>query len=184
MNKLFSVLVVIAGLLLTLNLSASAQEEQVAGNLFYTEIGGPGVFMSANFDSRFSSNGRLGFGFRLGAGFSIGDIQDSEPDRWGYYNTVTRTYYSIPAGLNYVFGKPYSSKTFEVGAGVTLLTRKVSLFYHGYERKPGNVIGFFTFMYRLMPLDGGFSFRVGLTPVIGTGGDMFPMGAIGIGYVF
>ena len=175
-------LVAITGLSLTHNQSLSAQEEGVANKMFYTELGGPGIIMSANFDSRFKSGERLGLGFRLGAGFSIGSF-DNTLTEWGYYESVQRTYYTIPAGLNYVFGKPNSSATFEVGGGITLLTRKVSLFYYDVE-KMGNVIGFATFMYRRMPVNGGFSFRAGFTPIIGTSGDLFPMGAIGIGYTF
>ena len=177
MNKL--VLVVVA--IVAINQSLLAQEERVSNKAFYAEVGGPGLIMSANFDSRFKSNERLGFGFRLGAGFAY-------TRKFSYYEDYVlsfgkQTYYSIPAGLNYIFGKPNSAHTFEVGAGLTLLTRKVVLYYYD-ERKPGNVIGFFTFMYRLMPVNGGFSFRVGLTPIIGTGGDLFPMGAVGFGYAF
>jgi len=184
MKKSFSILVAIVGLSLTLHLSLSAQDGKVANKVFYSELGGPGLIMSANFDSRFTPNERLGLGFRLGAGFAFGDFEDGQPNRYGYYDRVTRTYYAIPAGLNYVFGKPASAHTFEVGAGVSILTRKAALFYYSYEGKPGNAIGFFTFMYRLMPVDGGFSFRAGLTPIIGTSGDLFPMGAVGFGYVF
>jgi len=175
MKKLLLLLVAIV----TLNQSLAAQEERVANKVFYTELGGPGIIMSANFDTRFDSNERLGFGYRLGAGFGY-------REEWNYYGTysnVTRTYFSIPTGVNYVFGKPDSEKTFEVGAGLTFLTRKVPLYYY-HEGKPGHVIGHFTFMYRVMPVDGGFSFRVGLTPMIGTSGDMIPMVAIGFGYVF
>lgn len=178
MKKSLSVLVAI-----TLNLSLSAQEK-VANKLFYSEYGGPGVIMSADFDSRFKTNERLGFGFRLGAGFGIGEFYDQQPNQWGYNEYVTRTYYTIPAGLNYVFGKSDSAKTFELGAGVTFLTRKVSLFYYYNNDKPGNIIGFLTFMYRTMPIDGGFSWRIGLTPIIGTSGDLYPMVAAGFGYVF
>jgi len=178
MKKSFLLLVAIAGLSLTYNQSLSAQEETVAGKLFYAELGGPGVIMSANFDARFNSNARLGFGYRLGVGFGY------DESYWDDYEQRSRTYYSVPLGLNYVLGKPNSAHTFEVGAGVTFLTRKVSLYYYGYSEKPGNVIGVLTFMYRIMPVNGGFSFRVGLTPIIGTSGDLFPMGAIGFGYVF
>ena len=183
MKKLLSSLIVIAALLFTVNLSLSAQEEHIANKLFYSELGGPGVIMSVNLDSRFSANNRLGFGFRLGTGFGVGNIKDNQYN--GYYY-VRKTYYSIPAGLNYVFGKPNNKHTFEVGAGVTFLTRKVSLynFNNDYIRKPGHAIGIFTFMYRIMPVEGGFSFRLGLTPIIGTSGDLFPMGAIGFGYAF
>jgi len=179
MKKSLSVLVAIA-----LSLSLSAQEKKVANKMFFTEIGGPGLLMSANFDSRFTSQEQLGFGFRLGLGFAYGDFEEKAPNRWGYYEYVTRTYFSIPAGLNYVFGKANSPHTFEVGAGVSILTRKVSLFTYSYRDKPGNAIGFFTFMYRYLPENGGFAWRIGLTPTIGTSGNLFPMGAIGIGYVF
>jgi hypothetical protein len=87
--------------------------------------------------------------------------------------------------LNYVFGKPNSAQTFEVGAGITLLTRKVALYYYGFdEKQSGNAIGAITFMYRIMPVNGGFSFRIGFTPIIGTAGDLFPMGTVGFGYAF
>ena len=182
MKKLFAFLV-FTGLLLTLSQALSAQDE-TAGKLFYTELGGPGVIMSANFDARFNPNTRLGFGYRLGVGFGIGEFENQQTTGNYYsYNRVTRTYYSIPVGLNYVFGKPNIASTFEVGAGATFLTRKVSLY--NYEAKqPGHVIGFVSFMYRLTPINGGISFRVGFTPIIGTAGDVFPMAAIGIGYAF
>ena len=184
MKKSILVLLMIVGLTFTLNLTLSAQVEKTANKVFYAELGGPGLIMSANFDSRIKPDERLGFGFRLGAGFGYGDFEAGQPNQYGYYERVTRTYYSIPAGLNYVFGKPYSAHTFEVGAGVSILTRKVALFNYSYDDKPGNAIGFFTFMYRLMPENGGFSFRIGLTPIIGTSGDLFPMGSIGFGHVF
>ena len=178
MKKLLLSLVAI----LAFNQLLAAQEERVAGRLFYAEAGGPGVIMSVNFDARFNSNERLGFGYRLGLGFSYGEV-GGKLNQWGFYDYKRQTYYSVPVGLNYVFGKPDSEKTFEVGAGLTFLTHKVSLHYYN-ERKPGHVIGFLTFMYRIMPIDGGFSFRVGLTPIIGTSGDLVPMGAISFGYVF
>jgi len=179
MKKSHSLLIVMVSFVMTFHLSLSAQDGKVANKLFYSEIGGPGVITSINFDSRCNSNSQLGFGFRLGVGFG-------SKDREGYYSIIpeTRTYYSIPVGFNYVFGKPNSAHTFEVGTGFSILTRKVSLFTYDYYGKSGNMIGFFSFMYRLMPEDGGFSWRIGLTPVIGTSGDLYPMGAVGFGYVF
>jgi len=182
MKESFLLIVAIAGLLLTLSQSLLAQERYVVGKLFHTEVGGPGVIMSANFDARFNSKERLGLGYRLGAGFGI-------KRTGGYYSLdsddtfVRRTYYSFPVGLNYVLGKPNKASAFEVGAVVSFLTRKVSL-YTFDEYKEGNVIGSVTFMYRIMPVDGGFSFRVGFTPIIGTAGDLYPMVAVGFGYAF
>ena len=185
MNKSISLLVVM-GVLLTLSQSLSAQEETVAGKQFFAEFGGPGIIMSANVDARFKSGTRLGLGYRLGAGFGIGNFDDTQViDPYGstYYKEVTRTIYSFPVGLNYIFGKPTSTSTFEVGGGVSLLSRETSLY--NYEvKKPGYAIGFLTFMYRVTPINGGMSFRIGFTPIVGTAGDLFPMGAIGFGYAF
>ena len=172
--------------MVTLFQSLWGQEEKIANKMFYTELGGPGVILSVNFDSRFTPNERLGFGIRFGAGFGVGKMRTTWVDnKWNYTYTenLVRSYYSIPVGLNYIFGKPNSASSFEVGAGATYLTRKVSLYCLDVE-KPGHAIGFLTFMYRKMPVNGGFSFRVGFTPIIGTAGDLYPMGAIGFGYSF
>ena len=183
MKKSFLFLVVITGVLITLNQSLSAQEE-VAGKLFYTELGGPGIIMSMNFDSRFNSNERIGLGYRLGAGFGVGNFGEEQNDNgYTYSEGITKTIYSFPVGLNYIFGKPRRSSTFEVGGGVSVLSRKVSI-YNFDVKKRGHVIGHITFMYRIAPVNGGFSFRAGFTPIIGTAGDLCPMVAIGFGYAF
>ena len=180
MNKLL-LLFAIAILFITGNQPLSAQEEPVAGKHFFSEFGGPGIIMSANLDSRFRSNERLGFGYRLGAGFGVGRFDDKLVD--GNYEEVTRTVYSFPVGLNYIFGKSKSASSFEVGGGVSVLSRSMSIYNYGVEKK-GNVLGYCTFMYRVTPVHGGMSFRIGFTPIIGTAGDLFPMGAIGFGYAF
>ena len=176
---------------LTGNQPLSAQDDKtVAGKLIYFELGGPGVVMSAHYDARFDPESRLGFGYRIGAGFGYENFEEAiielfkeETDMKPYFDDIKRPFYSIPAGLNYVLGKPHISSTVEIGAGVTFLTRKASLY--NYEMyKPGHVIGFFTCMYRFAPVNGGFTFRIGFTPIIGTAGDLFPMGAIGFGYAF
>jgi hypothetical protein len=187
MKKNF-VLLVFAGLLSIFNQSLTAQEENaVPGKLFYAELGGPGVIMSANWDGRFKSNTQLGFGYRIGVGFGVGEFQDklieSPYGDYAYYEHITKTYYSIPVGLNYVFGKPDMAPSFEVGAGATFLTREVSIYNYDVE-KPGYVIGHVAFMFRVTPVNGGMSFRIGFTPIIGTAGDLFPMGAVSLGYAF
>ena len=185
MNKTF-LLFAFAVLFIAGNQPLKAQEA-VANKLFYTELFGPGVLMSANFDGRFNSNERLGLGYRIGAGFGV----SAERNFFWNNDRKRQSYYTIPVGLNYVLGKPNSSSSFEVGAGATFLTKKVSPWYTSgsyyntsEDEKPGHVIGFFTFMYRKIPVDGGFSFRVGFTPIIGTSGDLIPMGAVGFGWAF
>jgi len=190
MKRLLSLLAIV-GLLTTVNQSLSAQNESVVDKQIYVEWGGPGVVLSANFDARFKLNSRLGLGYKLGVGYGTEKFDDS----WVRFlkmvdilyflkeSEFERPFYTFPMGLNYAFGNPNKASSFEVGGGVTLLTRRVSLYY--YEmKKPGYMIGFLSFMYRIMPVQGNFSFRAGFTPIIGTSGDLFPMGAIGIGYTF
>jgi len=170
----------------------SAQTNQVdetskTEKIFYAELGGPGVLFSANFDSRFKKNTRTGLGFRIGLGFTVDETETQVPQPGGgyYYDYKTTSAGTIPVGINYVFGKPKSANMFEVGGGVTFLTKKISLFNYGSsDPKAGNMIGHFEFMYRYAPVDGGFSWRIGFTPMIGTSGDIFPSGAIGLGYAF
>ena len=182
---------------LSCNQSLLAQEKPVAGKQFYCELFGPGVVMSINFDSRVKSNERLGLGYRIGVGYGFEEIEDrfidffKEFDNTYYPMTffvdihkgVTRAFYSVPVGLNYVFGNPGKASTFEFGAVVTFLTRKVSI-YNWEIKKQGNVIGSINFMYRLTPVNSGVSFRIGITPIIGTAGDLYPMFAMGLGYAF
>lgn len=168
----------------------SQDDEQISsysGNQVYAEFMGPGVIFSANFDSRFRSGTGLGLGYRVGLGFGLADqyYYDYYSES-GYYSSSSnlKSYVTIPVGINYVFGKKSSPHTFEVGAGVTLLTRKIDLYNYGDTYQPGYVIGHTTFMYRRKPINGGFTWRIGFMPVIGTGGDISPSFAVGIGYAF
>ncbi len=153
--------------------------DNVTGRQFYAEFGGPGVIFSANFDSRFTGNTGLGLGYRIGMGFGV--TSEDVPDSW---DSRTRTYITVPLGLNYVFGKTRSPHAFEIGAGLTLLTKRTSVYNYWDDRSEGNVIGHFAFMYRLKPVGGGFTWRIGFTPIIGTAGNIMPSGCVGIGYSF
>lgn len=151
---------------------------------FFTEAGGPGILFSANYDSRFKPSNPTGWGFRAGLGFTLVD-EETHFNNSGnpYYSYRTRSVVTFPVGINYIFGKPASPNMFEVGAGLTVLSRKASILnYNDYTE--GNLIGHFSFMYRRQPIDGGFSWRIGFTPVLNTDGDIYPFGAIGLGYTF
>ena len=170
--------IICTGFFCAFNQSITAQEEPVANKVFYTEFGGGGMIMSMNFDQRFIPNSKLGFGYRIGVGFGIGTsyVENDE---------YLRTFYSVPVGLNYVFGKPNSASSFEIGGGITYLTRERSIDFLGlYEEKYSHFIGFVNFMYRRVPVKGGFSFRIGLSPLINATYDLVPMGAVGFGYAF
>lgn len=163
-------------------------EREFANKAIYAELGGPGVFMSFNFDTRFTKS-NLGWGGRIGLGFGLGEFAENrynyEYNGIIYYDETYRwhSYYSIPVQVSYIMGKPNSRHTFEIGGGITALTRKVSLFTYG-SHNPGYIFGHLSFMYRIAPPKGGFSFRIGLTPIVGTSGDLFPMAAVSFGYAF
>ena len=149
-------------------------------NSFYAELGGPGILFSANIDRRFT-NSSTGFGGRVGLGFVTGsDI---------LYNNLNNNYrqrsvVTFPLQLNYVFGKSRSSHLFEVGAGVTIAGKKLTLFDYDYNNIQGSsVFGTASFMYRKIARDGGFSWRIGFTPIIAQG-YIQPSAGVSIGYNF
>ncbi|MDL2256875.1 hypothetical protein LJC06_01560 [Bacteroidales bacterium OttesenSCG-928-I14] len=179
MRKLSLILLALSFLFVGVN----AQEETFFGKQFYVELAGPGLGVSANFDSRFKNKEAYGFGYRLGLGFA----QYKSFSTADIYNSKTKTVYTIPLGINYVFGKSKSSHTFEVGVGATILTKTISIAYdedNNNVGEIGNFIGHFSFLYRRQPVNGGFTWRIGISPIIGTSGDLIPYGLVGFGYAF
>ena len=175
-------------------LSASAQESAPAGSSypgktsFYAEFGGPGVLFSANIDTRFKKT-HLGWGGRAGVGFvTVWDYRyDSINQPYYYYGRSYRqSIATFPVQVNYIFGKPSSPHTFEAGAGVTVLSKKADVFnnYDYYDdQNPTQFFGTFSFMYRRQPVNGGFTWRIGFTPLIGNG-FIQPSGGASVGYAF
>jgi hypothetical protein len=161
-----------------LSFSALAQSDAskaVPGrSSFYAELGGPGVLFSANIDTRFKPS-RLGLGGRAGIGFVTTSDYDTDP---GSYRN--RSVLTVPVQLNYIFGKGTSPHTFEVGAGLTFLGKSLDVFDIGDRDQ---FLGTFAFMYRRQPVDGGFGWRIGFTPIVG-GGYIQPSGGVGVGYNF
>jgi hypothetical protein len=182
MKKTLFLLPALFAVLITQAQNQATATESKTEKLFYAEFGGANVLFGANFDWRFKKDTRAGLGARIGLGFTINEKEEFDPTT-GYYNYTTQSIATIPFGLNYVFGKPNSPNMFEVGAGATILTKKASVYAYD-EYKEGNVIGHASFMYRRVPLDGGFSWRIGFTPIINTDGQIFPSGAVGLGYSF
>jgi hypothetical protein len=157
-----------------------AQQKTAPGQMsFYAELGGPGILFSANIDGRFSKS-FLGFGGRVGIGFVTTDTYDANNNN----NWETRSVATFPVQLNYIFGKPNSVHTFEVGAGATFTSKKIDPFgFNDYNEEGQSVFGTASFMYRRQPKDGGFSWRIGFTPIIG-GGFIQPSGGFSVGYNF
>ncbi|GHT02342.1 hypothetical protein AGMMS49525_05670 [Bacteroidia bacterium] len=189
--KKISFLLIAAMLLCSKSLLYAKEEvKETSGRQFYVEVGGPAGLFSANYQARLNTKGeRLGWGFRLGVGFTLIEIYGL--DYGSGYGDLSydenSTVYSFPVGVNYLFGKANSPHTFEVGAGATFFTKKAvyGVNRDGYKQgDEGNIIGAFTFLYRRVPIKGGFTWAAGLTPIIGTSGDMDLSPAINIGYSF
>lgn len=141
---------------------------------FFAELGGPGILFSANIDRRFTKS-NLGIGGRIGIGFVTDNFGDT-------YNSEPKSILTLPVQLNYIFGKPNSIHSFEVGAGVTFTGKKIDLFSYD-DSKFQSAFATASFMYRRQPADGGFSWRIGFTPII-SGSYVQPSGAVSIGYNF
>lgn len=147
---------------------------------FYAELGGPGILFSANIDSRFKASS-LGWGFRAGLGFVTADeVTDGNN---GYPVYQTRSVVTVPVQVNYVFGKAESPHTFEVGAGATYVGKKLDILNFDEDGERTNVFATASFMYRRQPIGGGFTWRIGFTPIIANG-FIQPSGAVGVGYNF
>lgn len=141
---------------------------------FIAEVGGPGVLFSVNYDTRFKKT-PFGFGGRIGVGFTPGYQRGTyviDPvSGFGYYtgNGKEVSVLTVPVQLNYLFGKEGSKSALEIGAGATYVGKNSDFFYYEDDSRKARIYGNTSFMYRRMPTDGGFSWRVGFTPLIGNG---------------
>jgi hypothetical protein len=132
----------------------------------YLELGGPGLALTVNYDTRFGLRSDK-WGFKIGA---------------GYYNTGANSILSVPFQVNYLYGKHNSF--LEMGLGTTFLYTKGSdrgdTFYFD------NITGFIltgTLGYRYQQQNGGINFRLEFTPLWYDEG-ITAGGGISIGYTF
>jgi hypothetical protein len=145
--------------------STSSENEKRAQNIF-VELGGQGLLFTANYDTRFS-NRRDGLGGRIGIGY-IAEGGD---------NATT-----IPISMNYLLGK--GRHFFEMGLGATLLATGGNDNSLLFDENNSNVIGTMSFSYRLQPVDRGFSFRAGLTPIFNKDFFIPYYAGLSLGYSF
>ena len=136
---------------------------------------------SANIDHRFTQS-NLGFGGRIGLGFVTAYEYDTVSYSSYYYSDDPVSTITVPVQLNYIFGKPNSPHTFEVGAGVTYVGKELEIM-NFYDDRESKLFGTFSFMYRRQPKDGGFTWRIGFTPLFAKG-YIQAFGGAGLGYNF
>ena len=169
---------------LVLSFALYAQPRNTVGKYpgrtqFFAEVGGPGILFSANIDTRFSTSS-LGWGGRIGLGFYTGE--EYNYNNGMYYNYYSQSVVTLPLHVNYIFGKLDSPHTFEVGAGLTVTGKKIDIMNYNDSAR-SSLFGTAAFMYRRQPLKGGFTWRIGFTPIIANGYIM-PSGAASVGYSF
>jgi len=132
---------------------------------FFLEVGGPGLALTLNYDTRF--NGRDKWGYRIGA---------------GYYNTGSNWVASVPFQINYLYGK--TNSFLELGAGTTFVRSNGTNTGTNFEFD--NITGFIgtaTIGYRYQQENGGINFRIAFVPIIYDDG-LIAAGGISIGYTF
>lgn len=127
-------------------------------------------------------NSHLGFGGRIGVGFVTAYDDYYDPTTNTYYGGKQESAITVPVQLNYIFGKMISPHTFEVGAGLTYASKKLTIM-NFYDDDRSQVFGTFAFMYRRQPKNGGFTWRAGFTPLISKS-LIQPFGALSVGYNF
>jgi hypothetical protein len=167
-NCTFKALIVMLLFLTSAGISAQKKTSKVSStfdgskNAFFVELLGNGLLFSANYDVRVANK----FGVRAGIGYF------GSTDGDGGILTV-------PAMGNFLLGK--NGRYFEVGAGITFV--KISGTDDIFDTdKSSSVFGTLSFMYRRQPVDGGFMWKIGLTPILAEGVFIPYWGGVGIGY--
>jgi len=134
---------------------------------YYLEVGGAGLAISANYDSRFHDE-RNGWGYRIGAGF---------------FSSGGNTVFTIPFQVNYLTGE--HSMHMEMGAGVTFLNStgtNVGNSKWEFDKVTG-FIATATLGFRYQPEHKGLNFRIAFVPILYDEG-LIPAGGVSIGYTF
>ena len=139
---------------------------QIKAKNMFLEVGGAGLAISANYDSRFNAE-RNGWGYRVGVGGFVS----------GGNNVIT-----VPFQVNYLMGE--HSSMLEIGGGTTFLSSRGD--NKGKTWEFDKVTGFIatgSIGYRYQPEHKGLSFRIAFVPILYDEG-LIPAGGISVGYTF
>ncbi|KEO74116.1 hypothetical protein [Anditalea andensis] len=175
--------------------TATAQEK-IPTQSVYVELGGAGLPFSFNYDFRFDKEKVDSWGMRVGAG--------------GYALSGGDSFFSLPIMANKLIGK--APHYFEIGAGATLIAFKTASYSYcsdGYYDQNGNFIcnnyiispndetsfildingspslmGTFNIGYRKIPIDGGFTWRINISPIFNDNGFWPLWLGVSFGYAF
>jgi hypothetical protein len=133
----------------------------------YLEVGGAGLAISGNYDSRFHDE-RNGWGYRVGLGF---------------FSSGGNTVFTVPFQINYLTGE--HSMHIEFGAGTTFLNStgtNIGTSKFEFDKVTG-FIATATIGFRFQPEHKGLNFRLAFVPILYDEG-VVPAGGVSIGYTF
>ena len=169
--------------------SAYSQEEKLPYQSLFLELGGAGLPYSFNYDFRFDKTKMDSWGMRVGL---------------GGYSTQGESFFSMPFMVNKLYGK--APHYFEMGVGFTFFTfSENSYCQNGYYNQNGEYVcvsygsdysfilsvdgspsamGTLNFGYRKVPVDGGVTWRINLTPIFNNNGFWPLYVGLGLGYAF
>lgn len=146
--------------------TSAADFSQAKAKSYYLQIGGAGLAISANYDTRFNDE-RNGWGYTVGI---------------GGFSAEGNSVITVPFQVNYLIGEHASM--LQIGGGATFL--------HSTGNNTGKtwsfdkITGFVatgSFGYRYQPEQKGISFKVEFVPIMYNEG-VIPAGGISIGYTF
>lgn len=160
--------------------SAGADKGREAKNAIYLDLGGPGLFYSLNYDREIipDLSARIGISY-LSVGASSADGSAS----------VGLSYLAIPITASYL-GLGTENNIFEVGGGPVIMNLSGSGLVEtdDAEVSAGGSTTLVSLTgiagYRHQPSDGGFVFRIGLSPMLVFGGNFLPWGYMSFGAAF
>ena len=138
-----------------------------SNRILFAELGGAGIAISINYDSRFKSGQKDGFGYRVGV---------------GYFAAGNNTVFTIPVQVNYLYGK--DGKYLELGLGTTFINSKGDN-YSSPVWEFDTVTGLAataTIGVRYEP-NKALNFRLGYVPIVSSYG-LINAGGFSVGYTF
>lgn len=160
------------------------QQNLSAKNSLYLEIAGNGILYTVNYDRRFTNkiSGRLGV-MRAGA---FGVSFTAVPLTGSYL--VGSGNHRFELGLGPQFLR-VSVDASDAVSGVTGGTGNISTSNSssgglGFDEDATTVAATGIIGYRYQPMNGGFVFRIGLTPTFAPGAGFLPWGGLSLGYSF
>lgn len=151
--------------------SPTTSQAQSAKNAVYAEALGNGVLYTINYDRHFTSN----VSARLG-------IMNFSVSASGTNSSGNASVTLVPIMANYLVGSGNHNLELGIGPMIANASASADVGSGGFSDSGTTVFGTGTVGYRYQPNDGGFLFRIGLTPMYM---DSFGVwGGLSLGWAF